>query len=108
MVAKTERRCDRTGCDRLATRGLGLRHGAEPLVALCEACWLQATPLTCVLCGREQQSDPGRRSNWRAVILDTRTYYACPGHFPPDGSDAEAFEAAYYRFLRRALETHRA
>lgn len=64
--------------------------------------------MTCVLCGRAQQSDPGRRSNWRAVVLDTRTYYACPGHFPPDGSDAEAFEAAYYRFLRRALETHRA
>jgi hypothetical protein len=59
--------------------------------------------MICVMCGAQQQSDPGANTQWRAVELDGTRFYACPNEFPPDGSPSvKAFTEAYLRFVRRA------
>ena len=60
--------------------------------------------MTCVLCGMIQKSDPDIISDWRAVQLEGSLFYACPDEFPPDGGSKEEYEAAYLRFITRALE----
>ena len=55
----------------------------------------------CVLCNKEQKSDPAVNSQWRAASVDGRTFYACTDHFPPDGASKEAFAEAYARFIGR-------
>lgn len=61
--------------------------------------------MTCVMCGREQRSDPKVESNWRVLQLgEGERYYACPDEFPPDGSDSDAFKEAYSRVLMHIVE----
>jgi len=59
--------------------------------------------MVCLLCHKTQTSDPSVESQWRAIQVSGKTFYACPAHFPPDGARVKAFEKAYYKFLRRAL-----
>jgi hypothetical protein len=63
----------------------------------------QGETMTCVMCGREQQSDPAVRSDWRCLEVDGQPYYVCPDHFPPDGSTKEAFSEAYQIILRAIM-----
>lgn len=66
----------------------------------------QSGLMTCVVCGKEQHSDPDTESNWRALVLDDVTYYACTDHFPLDGASREQFRDAYIRVLEVCFEKH--
>lgn len=63
----------------------------------------QGETMTCVCCGKTQQSDPGISSDWRAVDADGVRYYACPDEFPPDGATTLEFELAYTVFFRNIM-----
>lgn len=63
----------------------------------------QGETMTCVCCGKIQQSDPDVESNWRAITADSVRYYACPDEFPPDGATALEFELAYTIVFRNIL-----
>jgi len=56
--------------------------------------------MTCALCGRQEKSDPGIESGWRAIQMDGRVYYVCPNELPKDGSTATEYEIAYSRIFR--------
>jgi len=60
--------------------------------------------MVCLLCGREEISNPTVSSQWRCVRLDNRTFYACPNEFPADGARAEQFMRAYKRFILEAAK----
>jgi hypothetical protein len=62
--------------------------------------------IECSLCPRKQKSVQKRNANWRAFTLDGTTYYVCPIHFPPDGSKARKFTAAYKRILDRLMRKY--
>lgn len=60
----------------------------------------QGELMTCVICGKEQQSDPAQPSGWRCVVTsDGHRFYACPDEFPPDPASVQAFGLAYARVL---------
>lgn len=63
----------------------------------------QGEMMTCVMCGKQQASDPAVESNWRKLEIDGRPFYVCPEEFPPDGASTEAFAAAYKRILLKAI-----
>jgi hypothetical protein len=67
--------------------------------------------MVCILCGREQVSDPAKKSDWRAMSFDhngkRQTAYCCTAHFPPDNATKEAFANAYKRFLRAVQKRFR-
>lgn len=60
--------------------------------------------MTCVLCGRQEQSDPAVESDWRVMEADGVAYYACPNEFPPDGASRAEFKRAYLRFSEKVIE----
>lgn len=61
--------------------------------------------MTCAICGKEQQSDPLKESNWRAIQLDEEVFYVCTDHFPPDEmATIEGFTEAYKRVLEILIE----
>jgi len=60
--------------------------------------------MVCVLCSKTAKSDPRISSDWRAIQIQRRTFYACTDHFPPDGSPSGAFADAYTKFLKRVIE----
>jgi hypothetical protein len=59
--------------------------------------------MTCIVCSKQQPSDPDVESNWRAFALDGVTFYTCPDEFPPDDAPAEQFKAAYTTVLHYCL-----
>ena len=64
----------------------------------------QGELMKCVLCGAEQKSDPSASSDWRAVDIGGKRFYACKNEFPMDGiGTTEAYEAAYRKFLTAAI-----
>lgn len=63
----------------------------------------QGEVMICVMCGRQQRSNPTVESNWRALTVDGETYYACPREFPKDGARAGKFAKAYERILRKIM-----
>lgn len=67
--------------------------------------------MVCILCGKEEASNPHIESNWRALQLGEgarrRRYYACTDHFPPDTASAEAFKAGYIPFFEAAIQAWR-
>lgn len=54
----------------------------------------------CCMCGAIERCDPLMESAWRCLVADGKRFYACPQHFPPDGSPASKFTAAYERILK--------
>jgi hypothetical protein len=60
--------------------------------------------MVCVLCSKVGKSDPRVSSDWRAIVVQGRAFYACTDHFPPDGSPAGKFTDAYTKFLKRVIE----
>lgn len=44
----------------------------------------QGELMRCLLCDREERSTPHAETNWRALDIDDRIFYACPDEFPPD------------------------
>ena len=60
--------------------------------------------MTCILCGKQARSDPSVESNWRAIVIGDKRYYACRDEFPPDGASSEVFKVAYVRFIKKAME----
>jgi len=55
--------------------------------------------MKCVICNCQEQSEPGVESQWRALTVDGKTWYACPDEFPPDRASPEKFKNAYQRVL---------
>ena len=61
--------------------------------------------MTCVMCGKQEQSDPKVKSDWRTVEPDGVRYYVCPDHFPPDETGTrEQFRQAYIAVFKKVLE----
>lgn len=60
--------------------------------------------MKCVICGAEKQSDPNVSSDWRAVDINGKRFFACKAEFPLDGiGTTKAFEAAYNKFLTASI-----
>lgn len=59
----------------------------------------QGELMKCVMCGREERSDPGVESEWRAIEWGDDLYYACPDEFPPDKYPSIVFELAYSKIF---------
>lgn len=57
--------------------------------------------MVCIMCGRQQRSDPHVESQWRCIMVDDVSYYVCPAEFPPDDANKEAFTAAYIKVLTK-------
>lgn len=51
-----------------------------------------------------ERSDPRRESQWRALVIDGETFYACPDEFPPDDGGVAAFKAAYLKVMTKCIE----
>lgn len=51
--------------------------------------------MTCVVCAKQQRSNPESLSNWRCLEIDGDRCYACPDEFPPDRAGKKAFKTAY-------------
>jgi len=60
--------------------------------------------MTCIMCGKVEQSDPAIRSDWRIVEADGVRHYVCVDHFPPDTGTVEQFTAAYVAVLTKIAE----
>ena len=64
----------------------------------------QGELMRCVICGTEKKSDPSTSSDWRAVDIDGKRFYACSREFPADGiGTVDAYEDAYRKFLEAAI-----
>lgn len=63
--------------------------------------YFQGETMTCILCGKQDQSDPEGETGWRLLEADGVPYYVCPAEFPPDDADSEAFAAAYMTVLAK-------
>jgi len=63
--------------------------------------------MTCIMCGKQQGSDPKIESQWRLLEVDGVRYYACPAEFPPDTAEAEAFKAAYLAIFTKIMSLRR-
>jgi hypothetical protein len=59
--------------------------------------------MTCIMCGRQERSDPHVESQWRCIVADGVPYYACPAEFPLDTAGGGAFSVAYQRILARIV-----
>jgi hypothetical protein len=57
--------------------------------------------MTCVMCGKIEQSKPDTESNWRCLELNGKMHYVCPKHFPKDGASAKAFQKAYLKIFQK-------
>lgn len=61
--------------------------------------------MTCIFCGRQEQSGLATDTNWRAISFSAgQIFYGCPAEFPAEGSSAEVFEKAYRRFIQKVFE----
>lgn len=60
--------------------------------------------MTCLMCGKTQQSDPKVKSDWRMLEADGVPYYVCVDHFPPDDGTKEQFASAYVAILTKIAE----
>lgn len=64
----------------------------------------QGETMTCVICGRNQQSHHAVESQWRAITIEGVRHYACPNEFPPDDSGTkEEFTAAYLKVFEAIM-----
>lgn len=58
--------------------------------------------MRCIVCDRQQQSDPTVESEWRCIQIENDLFYACPNEFPPSGSEQD-FKEAYEIVIACAL-----
>jgi hypothetical protein len=64
----------------------------------------QGELMRCVLCDRSERSDPAVETQWRALDIDDRIFYACPDEFPPDETGTkEEFGMAYQLCFAAAM-----
>ena len=59
--------------------------------------------MTCIMCGKQHQSNATVESNWRALDVDGQRFYACPEEFPLDDAPATAFSEAYMKIFVQIL-----
>lgn len=59
--------------------------------------------MTCVVCGVQELSNPEIETDWRALELDKKIYYACPSEFPGRRATSQQFKAAYQLVLACCL-----
>lgn len=59
--------------------------------------------MTCCVCGKQQRSNLRLESQWRALEIDEKLFYACPDEFPPDGASRDAFKKAYQLVIACAV-----
>jgi hypothetical protein len=59
--------------------------------------------MTCIMCGKVEQSDPKVKTDWRMIEADDVPYYVCADHFPPDTASAGDFKIAYEAVMNRIM-----
>jgi hypothetical protein len=58
--------------------------------------------MTCIMCGKQQPSDPTVESGWTFISIDGKTgSYVCPDELPGEGATKEQFAQAYEPILRK-------
>lgn len=57
--------------------------------------------MTCVMCGKQHQSDPRVASQWRVIDYGELRFHICPKHFPSDNAPSDKFARAYEKVLRK-------
>lgn len=60
----------------------------------------------CVMCDKEEQSDPKVESNWTYIEVDGKGYYVCPDHIPVNALPIQ-YELAYGRIFKKILSLPR-
>lgn len=55
----------------------------------------QGEMMTCIVCGRQERSNPAVKSDWRMLDADGYHFYFCPDEFPSNKAGKEAFSEAY-------------
>lgn len=51
--------------------------------------------MSCVICGRQERSNPRVSSGWRMLQLDEHGFYVCPDELPKEGASAAEYSKAY-------------
>jgi hypothetical protein len=67
----------------------------------------QGELMTCVMCDKQQQSDPAVESGWTRVEADGVGYYVCPAELPGASGTKQQFADAYDRILGKIIERRR-
>jgi hypothetical protein len=84
---------------RVAVKHYTVQTGGKPTLGLP----FQGEWMRCVICDREEKSDPAVQSGWRAIELNGVLYYGCRDHFPGDDASTDEFSTAYRNLILRAL-----
>lgn len=64
----------------------------------------QGEMMTCIMCGKQQKSDPKVESDWTCIEVDSVGYYVCPQELAAAHKGKESYEVAYDRILREVAE----
>lgn len=51
--------------------------------------------MTCVVCGRQERSQPRVSSDWRNLQVDACSFYVCPDEFPDANPSQQEYKKAY-------------
>lgn len=51
--------------------------------------------MRCVVCGRQERSNPRISSNWRMLQIDKHSFYVCPDELPEEGASSTEYRKAY-------------
>lgn len=62
--------------------------------------------MTCFVCGKQKKRKPNKQSQWNHISMDGKSGYCCPDCLQ-DSPEAKRgdFQAAYYRVLKKLLES---
>lgn len=110
MSNQTEIRCPQ--CEKGIVL-VDLPEGAAGWRAQCAECghewpyqqqYFQGELMTCFICGRQQKSDPNKRSNWSIVEWDSILFYVCTKHFTPDHLASQADYKHDYLYVLRKIK----
>jgi hypothetical protein len=64
----------------------------------------QGEQMTCVMCGKSEQSDPAIESGWTFVEIEgTPGAYVCPDELPGPKGTKQQFADAYEKIMRKVL-----
>lgn len=68
----------------------------------------QGEMMQCIMCGKEEKSDPAVESDWTCVEAGSAGYYVCPDELPKKGAVKQQYTIAWNKILRRVEEQTRA
>jgi hypothetical protein len=59
----------------------------------------QGELMRCIMCGKQQRSNPKKESDWTCIEQDGRFYYICPKELAAAHQGKEKYDRAYQRFM---------